>query len=174
MALASGMCTVTRYSSLYIHVVLALRSVSPISLTDWLIDWWWSLVYIYILHTRHRLQHDTGSAYAQISTAVTNYAATHRQDIQAYNKTRPSVTILCQLRRACQCHCRALKTRATTWASAHRVKWGQLKNGWKIKKRKRAKKSSFLRTLQGQEPELQNILRFIIRLSQVYRKIDLR
>jgi len=35
-----------------------------------------------------------------------------------------------------------------TWASAHRSKWGQLtppwKNGWKIKKRKHAKKSSFL------------------------------
>ena len=33
------------------------------------------------------------------------------------------------------------------WASAHRGKWGQLtpwKNGWKIKKRKHAKKSSFL------------------------------
>jgi len=35
-----------------------------------------------------------------------------------------------------------------TWASAHRGKWGQLtpleKNEWKIKKRKHAKKSSFL------------------------------
>jgi len=34
-----------------------------------------------------------------------------------------------------------------TWASAHRGKWGQLtpwKNGWKIKKRKHAKNSSFL------------------------------
>ena len=33
------------------------------------------------------------------------------------------------------------------WASAHRSRWGQLtpwKNGWKIKKRKHAKKSSFL------------------------------
>jgi len=34
-----------------------------------------------------------------------------------------------------------------SWASAHRGKWGQLtpwKNGWKIRKRKHAKKSSFL------------------------------
>jgi len=34
-----------------------------------------------------------------------------------------------------------------TWASAHRGKWGQLtplENGWKIKKRKHAKQSSFL------------------------------
>ena len=38
------------------------------------------------------------------------------------------------------------------WASAHRGKWGQLtpwKIGWKIKKRKRAKKSSFLNILRA-------------------------
>jgi len=39
-------------------------------------------------------------------------------------------------------------TTACTWASAHGGKWDQLtspwKNGWKIKKRKHAKKSSFL------------------------------
>ena len=37
---------------------------------------------------------------------------------------------------------------ALAWASAHRDKWGQLhplmENGWKIKKRKHAEKSSFL------------------------------
>ena len=38
------------------------------------------------------------------------------------------------------------------WASAHRGKWGQLtplENGWKIKKRKHAKKSSFLNILRA-------------------------
>ena len=41
------------------------------------------------------------------------------------------------------------RKRAQPWASAHRGKWGQLtpwKNGWKIKKRKHAKKSSLLTT----------------------------
>jgi len=46
----------------------------------------------------------------------------------------------------------ALGYSAQPWASAHRGRWGQLtpwKNGWKIKKRKHAKKSSFLNILRA-------------------------
>ena len=44
-------------------------------------------------------------------------------------------------------HTHAGREMLQTWASAHRGKWGRLtpwKNGWKIKKRKHAKMSSFL------------------------------